>query len=217
MNRNRVKDIRQEFQRLKSSNILRGNGTIEIQNAVFVADSPSIFGVPNQDYINAEIEWYLSQDKSVDKLFQLYGKEVAIWKSCADRFGDINSNYGWCIFSHSNHKQYDKVLETLEKDPLSRQAVMIYTNPYMHSQAYESGMRDFMCTNTVQYFINEDNYLECQVNMRSNDAVFGYMNDVAWQTFVLQQLADDLDLHIGSITWCVGSLHVYERHYELIK
>ena len=202
---------------LKKNGFYRGNGTIEIQNAMFTADRPAIWGTPNQAYIEAELEWYKSQSLNVNLLFHLYEKEVAIWKNCSDPSGLINSNYGWCVFSHDNRRQYDSVLKTLEEDPLSRQAVMIYTNPYMHEQSTQRGMKDFMCTNTVQYFINEDNYLECQVNMRSNDAVFGYMNDVAWQKYVLAQLADDLDLHIGPITWCVGSLHVYERHYDLIK
>ena len=216
MKTNYVIDVRNTFRKLKKNKEIRGNGTIEIQNAMFVADRPAIFGNPCQDYIDAEIRWYLEMDRKVSTLFKIYGKEVKIWKNCANKFGEINSNYGWCIMSDKNGFQYNKVVQTLQADPLSRQAVMIYTNPNMHTDSTADGMKDFMCTNTVQYF-NNDGYLECQVNMRSNDAIFGYMNDLAWQKYVLNELAMELDLTPGPITWCVGSLHVYERHYDLIK
>ena len=72
-----------------------------------------------------------------------------------------------------------------------------------------------------RYFINEDNYLEVVVNMRSNDAIFGYMNDIAWQKHVQYSLCMDLshahlNIKPGPITWQAGSLHIYSRHYDLI-
>jgi thymidylate synthase len=53
--------------------------------------------------------------------------------------------------------------------------------------------------------------------MRSNDVVFGYKNDYAWQQFVLHELAKDLFLEPGKMIWQVQNLHVYERHFDLIK
>jgi len=77
-------------------------------------------------------------------------------------------------------------------------------------------MDDFICTNAVNYFIR-DGLLYAIVQMRSNDAVFGYRNDWAWQQFVLNKLADDLGVPAGPIVWQAASLHVYERHYPLIS
>jgi thymidylate synthase len=65
--------------------------------------------------------------------------------------------------------------------------------------------------------------LHAIVQMRSNDVVFGYKNDRAWQTEVMNRLLDDLNSKgdnrygMGTLTWQVGSLHVYERHFNLIK
>jgi thymidylate synthase len=53
--------------------------------------------------------------------------------------------------------------------------------------------------------------------MRSNDVVFGYKNDYAWQQYVLETLAKDLGIQPGFITWQVQNLHVYERHFHLVK
>jgi thymidylate synthase len=77
-----------------------------------------------------------------------------------------------------------------------------------------------MCTNAVQYLIR-DGKVHALVYMRSNDAVFGYKNDYAWQKYVLQQLVSDLNdnwihVEVGNIYWNVASMHVYERHFHLI-
>jgi thymidylate synthase len=52
--------------------------------------------------------------------------------------------------------------------------------------------------------------------MRSNDVVFGYKNDYAWQRHVLQSVANSLHKETGTITWQVQNLHVYERHFHLV-
>jgi thymidylate synthase len=52
--------------------------------------------------------------------------------------------------------------------------------------------------------------------MRSNDVVYGYKNDYAWQQFVLEELAYDLGLVAGKMIWQVQNLHVYEKHFDLI-
>ena len=59
---------------------------------------------------------------------------------------------------------------------------------------FDDGMNDFMCTTHVQYFIN-GNQLDASVYMRSNDAIFGFINDLAWQQIVLKMLAKDLTHH----------------------
>jgi thymidylate synthase len=53
--------------------------------------------------------------------------------------------------------------------------------------------------------------------MRSNDAVFGYKNDYAWQKTVAAKLAKDLDIVVGDIIWHAGSLHLYESQFYLIE
>lgn len=186
---------------------------LELRSASFVADEPAIFGTPNEDYIKREIEWYMSCSRNVN---DIRGEVPAIWKQVAAVDGRINSNYGWCIFSHENGNQFHRVENELRANPESRRAVMIYNRPSMHEDYDKDGMSDFMCTNAVQYMIR-DGLLEAHVQMRSNDVVFGYKNDYAWQKHVLEILADKLKVLSGEIYWNVGSLHVYERHFNLVK
>lgn len=192
--------------------------TLEIVGASFTADEVSIFGTPNEEYIKREIDWYLSESLYV---YDIPEKIPEIWKQISSTKGKINSNYGQLIFSKENHKQYNHVCQQLLCDPNSRRAVMIYQRPTMHNDFSVDGMSDFICTNAVQYMVR-DNALHAVVQMRSNDVVFGYRNDYAWQKFVLDRLVKDLNdfgentYSAGDITWQVGSLHVYERHFKFI-
>jgi len=185
---------------------------IEIIGASFIADEDSIFGTPNKEYIDKEIAWYDNQSRNV------YDMEnpPKIWRDIADSNGLINSNYGWCIYSPFNHSQYDSVLDELRCKLSSRRGTMIYNRPSMHIEATMDGKNDFMCTNAVNYMVT-DGRLDCIVQMRSNDAVYGYKNDYAWQKHVLDKLALDLEIEVGNIHWQVANLHVYPRHYYLVK
>jgi thymidylate synthase len=213
---NTVKDIRNSFlEKYKNEDFVTdktGVKTIEIVSASFVADEDSIFGTPNQIYIDREIQWYESQSLSVNDLVPT----PKIWQQISDDYGNINSNYGYLIFNSKNHNQYIRVREALSLDHNTRRAVMIYQRPTMHYEYNVNGMSDFICTNAVQYLIRNDQ-LHAVVQMRSNDVVFGYRNDYAWQKYVLDKLANDLKVEAGTIHWNVGSLHVYERHFNYIE
>lgn len=190
-----------------------GVKTIEMIGATFEANEPTIFGEVNQDYVERELKWYKSKSLSV---YDIPAPVPEIWKQVADDNGYINSNYGWCIWSDDNYGQYWKVLNELRENPNSRRAVMIYTRPTMWYDYNFNGMSDFMCTNAVQYMIRDDE-LVAVVQMRSNDVVFGYRNDFAWQDHVVKLLASALGYDKTKIIWHVGSLHVYERHFNLVK
>ena len=189
-----------------------GVKTVEIMNASFLADKEAIFGTVNEDYVERELQWYLSQSLNVNDIPE---PVPAIWKAVATPDGRINSNYGWCIFSKENGDQYNNVMGQLSINPDSRRATMIYNRPSMHLDYNKDGMSDFMCTNAVQYLVR-DGEVHALVYMRSNDAVFGYKNDYAWQKYVLDKLANDIRIPAGNIYWNVASLHVYERHFDLI-
>lgn len=205
-----VQDIREQFSALKPG--VGPDDMIEIIGASFIADEPSIFGTPNQDYIRRELAWYASLDRSLDAMEPPVPK---IWERVSDDNRQVNSHYGYLIDSGENHYQYERVLDELLRDRESRRAVMIYTRPSMHVDAVANGMDDFVCTNVVQYMVRGGE-LCVVVQMRSNDAVFGYNNDWPWQKHVQHRLARDLDVEPGPITWQVGSLHVYPRHHRLV-
>jgi len=215
--RDNVDSIRKLFLRLKKQEQYvtdkSGCKMLEVLGATFVADEEAIFGVVNRNYVDREIEWYKSQSLNINAI---QGGAPAAWRAAADPNGWINSNYGWMIWSESNHRQYDHVLNELKEKPKSRRATMIYTRPSIWDEYNKNGMSDFICTSDVQYFIRDGKLLSF-VRMRSNDVLYGYKNDKAFQDYVHQSLAKDLGVEVGDMVWHVGSLHVYQKHFDLIQ
>lgn len=192
-----------------------GGKTIELLGASFHATEPAIFGKPNQDYIDAELAWYESQSTNINDIY-IDKDPPKAWQMTANRHGEINSNYGHLIFSDKYHNQFDQVVNELRKNKDSRRASMVYQRPSIWLEYNDQCKNDFICTNSVTYYIR-DNQLHCVVQMRSNDVIFGYRNDFAWQEYVLCALADELGVDDGEIYWQVQNLHIYERHFDLVK
>ena len=190
-----------------------GAKTIEVLGESFVADENWLIRTPAYKYIERELDWYMSESLYVD---DIPGETPQIWKDISSDEGKINSNYGWCIYSEENGNQYKHVLRELKANPNSRRAAMIYNRPSMHLDFNRDGMSDFMCT-FANTFMIRDGKLISHYAMRSNDAVFGYNNDVAWAKFVQGQLAYDLEVEVGELIWTATNLHVYERHFEFIE
>ncbi len=213
----RVADIREQFAELRKKGKYVGN-TIELVGESFIADEPLIFGAVNHAYVSREIQWYQSHSLSVE---DIPGDTPKIWKQVAGVNGRINSNYGYLFESIMNGSQLDHVIHHLSRDKNTRRAVAIYTRPSMHNDWNSDGMSDFVCTNAVQFLIR-DGLLDLVVQMRSNDAIFGYRNDYAWQRYcqdlVIGTLAHTYDIHVGQgeIIWNAASLHIYDRHMYLI-
>lgn len=225
-----VKDIREFFiGELKDEAFTidrTGQKTIEMIGASFIASEPAIFGEPNQKYIDAEIEWYESQSTNINRLAEIYGKSPAAWQYSANEHGEINSNYGTLIFSDKYFNQYKRVLNELLENPDGRRACMVYNRPDIWIDFEMDDKNDFICTNSVTYYIR-DGILHSVVQMRSNDAIFGFKNDRAWQQYVLEKLCWDYNnedrynkgrvIEPGLIHWQVQNLHVYARHFDLVK
>jgi thymidylate synthase len=196
-----------------------GVKTIELMGTSFIADEDAIFGQVNWDYVERELEWYKSMSLNVNDIPGGVKQETnppQIWMSVADPDGLINSNYGWAIWHEDNCEQYEHCVAELKKNRDSRRAIMIYTRPQMWYDYNKNGRSDFMCTNSVQYLVRNDK-VHAVVQMRSNDAIFGYKNDRAWQEHVLNKVAQDTGYAQGDIIWNAGSLHIYSRHFGLVE
>ena len=231
---NKVSDIRKYFiNELNVENFVTdktGQKTIEMIGASFLADESAIFGEPNQQYIDAEINWYDSMSTNINDIYKGDKPAPQAWQYSANAHGEINSNYGLLIYGDKFHSQYWNALDELLLNLDTRRATMIYTRPSIWSEYNENKKNDFICTNAVTYYIRGGK-INCVVQMRSNDVVYGYKNDYAWQKHVLKCFTHDYnrsfaektwdadyrrDMEVGDIIWQVQNLHVYERHFNLV-
>lgn len=179
------------------------------------------FSTPKK-YVKSELDWYKSMDLSIIGHEGIESNPT--WQSCCtkDEKKEINSNYGWCVFSEENGSQYDNCLEVLKKDKTTRNAIIVYNRPSIYKDYKRDGMHDMICTMDSHFFIR-NNKLMMVHNMRSNDIRYGFIcSDLAWNCFVYQNLYEDLketypDLEVGQIIWTSDSMHLYSRHFEALE
>ena len=161
------------------------------------------------DYAEAEWQWYLSGDRNIKKLGELYGKVPEIWKRMADINGDVNSNYGW---QWQRNKQLARVIDMLRNNNNTRQAaISIYDAKEMKSYEY-----DTPCTYAVQFTI-VDNKLNMCVTMRSNDLWYGFCNDQYCFSMLQQLVARELNISVGTYFHFAHNLHLYNNIIEKIN
>lgn len=187
----------------------------------------------NTKYMLGEFIWYLSGSNDPAGILP-YSKFWDNLRNDENRpgysAGSINSNYGNRIFGFSDvpaflrnqdsgepHDQWADTIDLLTRDKDTRQAIM---NIHVPSDRHE-GNRDICCTLTMQFLIRE-NALHLIVNMRSQDIILGFTNDVFQFTMLQECMQVQLKeaypkLELGHYFHNSGSMHVYERHFEMAE
>lgn len=209
--------IRQQFMELYLMKHFTGQ-TVDITALQFVASDLALFGAPDYEYIEREKKWYLTQSLNINRIEKPVPK---IWKEVADEDGNINSNYGWVVFSDANYRQFQFCVQQLKKDPMTRRAVIQFNRPSMVEDFWAGGKNDYMCTYAYQFIIQGGSTLDMLVFMRSCDMIYGYPNDRAWAVYVRDRVLEKLNMpavryNAGEIIWHCGSGHIYDRHFYLL-
>ena len=201
----------------------RGTKQKELISYSMVIEDPTALSIDvparkfKSTYATAEWLWYLSRSKSAKNI----GKLASIWQRIADGREEVESNYGIYLLG----EQWDWCKKELLRDPDSRRATMVINQP-SHKGA---NPKDYPCTQYVQFFIR-DRKLHLCVNMRSNDAVFGFCNDVFTFCLFQQLMLNDLNafiaangdireerIELGHYYHHAGSFHVYESHWPMMN
>ena len=158
----------------------------------------------NREYAEAEWKWYLSGDRNIHKLGDLYGKVPPIWTRMADEDGNVNSNYGW---QWKRNDQLQKVIDMLSDENTRQAAISIYDGKEIH--AYDN---DTPCTYAVQFTVMpKTRKLNMAVVMRSNDLWFGFCNDQYCFASLQMLVAYELGIDCGEYYHYAHNLHLYNN------
>lgn len=192
----------------------------------WVADQHSMIGQVNDDWVRRELDWFRSGS---DRLADMEGPVPKLFQACAGTDGKVNSAYGHILFGQGEYipqppTLYQRVLNSFIDEGLeTRHAVAIITDRDIHELARWNGRNDFICTNALNFMIDQDNRLHIIAQMRSMDAVFGYRADYSMWDDLMERLRSDLheqqhrSIRRGDITFQVANLHVYPRHFDLLQ
>ena len=154
-----------------------------------------------EDYAAAEWQWYLSGNRSVSKLEELYGKVPEIWKRMADYTGCVNSNYG---YQWQRNDQIGYVIDLLKREKYTRQAaISIYD-----AKEISDYTNDTPCTYAVQFTIVHGRLDMC-VTMRSNDLWYGFCNDQYQFSKLQEMVSKRLKIDTGVYYHFAHNMHLY--------
>lgn len=215
----------------------RGTTTKEILNYnITLADARNrVITFPdrktNTAYLLGEFIWYLGGSNDPKGILPYSKFWANITNSGAEQGyaeGTINSNYGTRLFGLSDLpallksntsplNQWEETIKLLTKDKDTRQAII---NIHLPSDRHE-GNKDVACTLSLQFFIRE-NRLHMVTNMRSNDIILGFTNDVFQFTMLQECMQVELkkvypELDLGHYYHNAGSMHIYDRHFEMAE
>lgn len=200
-------------------------GNRVLYSANWIADAESMIGQVNEGWVRRELDWFNSGS---NLLADMEGPVPKLFQACAGWDGAVNSAYGHILFSeevdgiHRGETLYQRVRDAfLVEGPGTRHAVAIISDRDIHRMASWHGRNDFICTNALNFMIDDNGALHIIAQMRSMDAVFGYRADYSMWDSLMKQLVKDLNAEglivmRGNITFQVANLHVYPRHFELL-
>ena len=188
----------------------RGMKTREIEDAVIRIDDvyntlPLGVGRGTVPGIGAVEACQLLAGISTPKLVVAIGPQ---FKNYSEDNGLFHGAYGLRTVD-----QYGPVVERLKNDPDSRKAVVTIWYPKLDLLPNK---KDYPCTILHQFRIR-DNKLNMSVYMRSNDVWLGAAYDFFQFTRVQIAMASVLGIKPGKYTHHVGSLHIYEQHYDMAE
>ncbi len=187
----------------------RGNKTIEI--------SPCLISISRPE---ARLQYSPERDFSlmhaINESLMLFNKEVSVvddfpfvdMSKFADDEGSLEGSYGW-----RSVYLLEEIVKLLQDEPDSRQAVIPILSEW---ELLGDRGPDIACTQSIQFLIRGGK-LDCFVNMRSNDFIWGFPYDVFQFTMMHEALANTLKIELGTYYHYAASMHVYERHFDLIE
>ena len=176
-------------------------------------------------WIFEELAWFLSGDTNEKNLRE---KGIDIWKEWADlehtsRFGreegDLGPVYGylWRSFGGdypemNGFDQIKDLIEQIEKNPNSRRLIVSGWNP-------ETAVKVDLppCHTLVQFKVENEKTLHCQLYQRSADAFLGVPFNISSYALLTHLIAHVCDLEVGEFIHTFGDLHIYLNHAEQVE
>ena len=176
-------------------------------------------------WVAEELFWFLSGDTNEKNLRE---KGVDIWAEWADaehtskfgrEVGDLGPVYGylWRSFGGDYPEmngvdQIKLLIEEIEKNPNSRRLIITGWNPKHASQVELPPCHSF-----IQFKVENEKTLHCQLYQRSADAFLGVPFNISSYALLTHLIAHVCNLEVGEFVHSFGDLHIYSNHLEQVE
>lgn len=187
-------------------------GTKAMFNVSFAIDNPKdkVVTTPerkfNKDYADYEWDWYLKGDRDASEI----SERAKIWKQMmVPGTTEVNSNYGY--FWNYND-QLNRIIEDLKTNKETRRAIVVHYN----LDELDRYKYDTPCNDVLNFYIQNDK-LQLTVFARSIDLVYGFCNDQYTFAKLMELVSEKTGYEVGEMHWFITNLHIYPRHYNMLK
>lgn len=188
----------------------------------------------NIDKILSELLWFLSGNTDSKILLSKYNngiweantsKEFLEKRGLPYREGDMGPGYSFqwrhsgseyisCDTDYHNKgiDQINELIENLKKDPHSRRHIVCSWNPKdINLMALPP------CHCLFQFYVNNDNTLDCQLYQRSGDYFLGVPYNITSYSILTYMIAQICGFIPGKLHHVFGDVHIYKNHIEQCK
>lgn len=158
----------------------------------------------------AEQVWFMLGSRKPVEFIDQYTK---IWNDFTNINGVVNSAYGFRWRYYFGRDQIGLLVKLLEKEPSSRQGVVITWDAADDGLNPELKKKNVPCPISFTVNIIGDK-LHIHSIFRSNDMVVGCPFDVAGFALLQRILAARLGVGIGIYSHSISNAHIYDVHYD---
>lgn len=149
-------------------------------------------------YQNETLEEFVEKIKS-DEAFAL-------------KWGDLGPVYGHQWRDFFGVDQIKELENSLKNNKFSRRHILCAWNP-----AQIKDMALPPCHAFVQFYVDADDRLSCQLYQRSADVFLGVPFNIASYACLTMMLAKVCHLKLGDFVHTIGDAHIYSNHIEQVK
>lgn len=157
----------------------------------------------------AEQVWFLTGSRKPAEFLSQFTK---IWDDFTNDDGAVTTAYGYRWRHHFGRDQIAGLIEALESEPSSRQAVVVtwdQSNDGLNSKTKKANVP---CPYSFTVNIIGEK-LHMHNIVRSNDMILGCPHDAAGFALLQHILAARLGVKVGKYTHSISNAHIYDIHY----
>jgi len=160
----------------------------------------------------AELCWALTGQKNIG----LISKYSKMWNKFTNEQGEVDAAYGFRMRNHFGRDQLFDLIDLLNKDISSRQALVSYWDASSDGLMNQGKIKNVPCPFAWQINIDNEDNLILTVFMRSSDLVVGLPYDFMFYDQLALALANELKVNKKNITIMSANSHIYRAHESIV-
>ena len=157
-------------------------------------------------------EKYKNSSEFAGETIKEFSKRVADDDEFAKKWGDLGPVYGKQWRDFFGVDQVKNLENELRTNKFSRRHIICAWNP-----AQVKDMALPPCHSFIQFYVDADDRLSCQLYQRSADIFLGVPFNIASYATLTIMLAQVCGLKLGDFVHTMGDAHIYSNHVEQIK